>query len=111
VLGVRLPGGRRVVGRVVEDPLRDQPDQADDRGAVVAVQREVEREHVVAEDALADGQRLVEVGALVVESGHRHRPGHADGRALLPERRGGRVHPVDRRDDEKRRISGAQPGP
>jgi hypothetical protein len=110
VLRVGIARRRRVPLGVVEDALRDQADQADHRCAVVAVQRQVQRENVVAEHLPALGYRVVEVGALVVQPGDRDRPGHADRRALLPERAGGRVHAVHRRDHEQRGVGRAQPG-
>src|SRR5439155_1536892 len=85
-----VTAGGRVPAGVVVHPLRDQADEPGDGLAVVAVQRQVQRQDVVAEHPLALGERLVEVGPLVVQPGHRDGAGHADRRALLPERgRGG----------------------
>ena len=67
----------------------------------VTIQDE-QRQYAVAEGLAAGGDRLVDVGARVVEAGDRHRPGHADRGALVPQRRGGFVHPVDRGDHEPR---------
>src|SRR6266540_921219 len=101
---------RRVLVRVVVHPLADQADQAGHRGAVVAVQRQVQGHDVVAEDPLANREGLVEVGALVVKAGDRDGARHADRGALLPERGGGGVHAVDGGDHEQRRVGGAQAG-
>ena len=95
---------------VVEDALREQADQPG-RGAVVGGQRQVHRQHALAEDALADRHRLVEVGALVVELGDDDGARHADGRALLPQQPGRAVHAVDGGDHEQGRVRRAQAGP
>jgi CDP-diacylglycerol--glycerol-3-phosphate 3-phosphatidyltransferase len=77
----------------------------------VVVQRQVQREDSVAEDALADCQCLVEVGAWVIEAGDDHSARHVDGGALLPEGDGAGVDAVDRVDHEQRRVGCSQPGP
>ena len=99
---------RRAAG-VVEDLLRQQADQPAGR-AVVGGHRQVERQHALAEDPLADGDRLVEVGARLVELGDDDGPRHADRGALLPEQPGRAVDPVDRGHDEQRGVGGPQPG-
>jgi hypothetical protein len=108
VLGVGVVDGRRVGLAVVEDTLGDQPHQSLDPLAVVAEHRQVERQHPVAELLAALGERVVEVGPLVVQPRDRDRPRHADGGALLPERGRGGVHAVDGGDDEQRGVGGAQ---
>jgi hypothetical protein len=114
VLGVgraHLPG----TGRVVEDLLRQQPDQPSDSLVlavlVTAVQRQVDRHHALAEHALADGHGLVEVGAWLVQLGHHHGARQADGRALLPHERGGAVQPVGGGDHEQGRVGRPQARP
>jgi hypothetical protein len=107
-LGLAHPG--RVAAGVVQDAQRDQPEQPDDGVAVVAQHRLVDRHDVVAERLLAVGERAVEVGAGMVETGDRDGAGHAHAGALLPERDGGRVHPVHRGDDEQRGVRGPQAG-
>ena len=109
VLGVRValrPARRRSSRRpaAASRPMRPAT------RAVVGRHRQVERQHAVAEDALADRHDLVEVGALLVELGDHDRARHADGRALLPQQLGRAVDAVDGGDDEQRGVGGAQPG-
>ncbi len=102
------PLGPGAVG-VVEDGLREQPDEAC-RAAVVGGHREVQRHDAVAEHALADGDRLVEVGAVLVQLGDDHRARHPDRGALLPQHLGRSVDAVDGRDHEECGVGGAQTG-
>ena len=99
-----------VAGRPVEDPLRDQADHAGD-ALVVTVHRQVERVHAVAEQPLADGHAVVEVGARPVELGDDDRAGEPDCGALVPQLHGAGVDAVDRGDDEQRGVGRAQAGP
>ena len=109
VLGVGLALDPAAAG-VVGHGLGQQADQPG-RAAVVGGHRQVQRQHAVAEDPLADRDRLVEVGPVLVQLGDHHRARHADGRALLPQHPGRAVDAVDRADHEQRRVGGAQPGP
>ena len=103
---IGLADGRRVAVGVVEQPLRDQPDE---RGLVPAC-RQIERQHAGAERILAGRDLAGHVGAVVVEPRDHHGPRHADRGALLPERDGRRVHALGRAHHEQRGIGGAQAG-
>ena len=101
---------RRIALRVVQHAQGDQPQQAGHGLPVVGEHGLVDRQHVLAERLLAVREGLVEVGARMVEAGDRHRTRHAYRGALVPERGGGGVHAVDRRDDEERGVRGPQAG-
>ncbi len=96
--------------RVVGDRPRQEADQPRGR-AVVGGHRQVEGQHALAEDALADRDRLVEVRAVLVELGDDDGAGHPHGGALLPEHLGGAVDTVDGGHHEERGVGGPQPGP
>ena len=111
VLGVRIALDRWVaVVAVVEHTLGEQADQSDD-GLVVSVQGEVRRQHVVAEDALTDGNGFLEVSPRLVELCHDDRAGETDAGALLPQGHRGGVDPIDGGHDEQGGVGGPQPGP
>ena len=65
----------------------------------------------VPERPLAPRDGVVVVGPGHVELAHGDGPGHADRRELLPEQCGRTVDVVGGRDDEDRRVRGAQAGP
>ena len=109
MLIVGSPFGAGAPG-VVEDLLRQQSDQPGG-GARVVGERQVERQHAGAEDALADRDRLVEVGTFLVQLGDHHRSRHGDRGALLPEHPGRAVNTVDRGDHEQCGVGGPQPCP
>ncbi len=86
-----------------------QVDEAGDLGPLA--DRDVERQHLVAERRPGRREDAVVVGARLVELGDHHRAGHAHRGTLAPQR-GGRV--VDRlagRDHEQCAVGGAEPGP
>ena len=106
--GLALDAARRRSSRTT---VCDSRPMTPGRAAVVGGHRQVERQHAVAEDPLADRDRLVEVGPVLVELGDHDRARHADGRALLPQHLGRAVDAVDRADHEERGVGGAQAGP
>ena len=71
---------------------------------------QVHGEHALPQQHLAQPHGLLDVGLRAVDLGEHHRARHADRRALLPERGGGGVHPVDGGDDEEGGIGRAQAG-
>ncbi|CAB4742087.1 unannotated protein [freshwater metagenome] len=96
VLGLALElllGARRPL----VDRGREQVDEPDDVLAL-AVDRQDERQHASApgEHPLADGDGLVEIGALAVELRHDNRAGEPDGLALIPELLRSGVDAIDR---------------
>lgn len=117
LLGRRAFGA--LTGRIVEDPLGEQADQAVYGGVAVGarcpVQREVEGDDGVrvlaAERRPAQLGHLVEVGAGRFQVCDDQRARHADGRALVPDHPGRAGHAVGCRDNEKGRVRRAQTGP
>ena len=99
-----MPDGR------VGDALVEQRQHAADR-AVVLVHGQVQRQHVLAEQALAQRDGVVEVGPRAVELGDHDGPRQAGRLALRPQRGRRRVQAVRGRHDEQRGVRGAQAGP
>ena len=104
--GSRCGAGTR---RVVVDLLAEQADNAA-RGAVVAGDGQVQRQHAVAEHACALGHQRGELRAVVVQLGDHDGAWHVDRRALVPQHSSGPVDALDGGQDEQCRVRAAQPG-